>query len=67
MPIFFSLKGSTVLIKIMKYKMGFTVLILQYSCRKCAPNAFPPIFLACFLINCKMLVTRYTITKGSIG
>ena len=22
---------------------------------------------ACFLINCKILVTRYTITKGSIG
>ena len=44
MPIFFSSKGSTVLIKIMTKKLGSLYSFLRWSCRKCAPNAFSPIF-----------------------
>ena len=34
MPIFLSLKGSTVLIEIMKYKMGVNVLIFVVELQK---------------------------------
>ena len=44
MPFFFSLKGSTVLIKIMKKEMGDTVLVfavgLQKMCTKCISSEF---------------------------
>ena len=44
MPFFFSLKGSTVLIKIMKKEMGVTVLVfavgLQKMCTKCISSEF---------------------------
>ena len=43
-PILSSLKGRTVLIKIIKYKMGSPSSFLRWSCRKGAPNAFSPIF-----------------------
>ena len=44
MPIFFSSKGSTVRIKIMKYKMGVTVLVFAVELQKVRANAFSPIF-----------------------
>ena len=34
MPIVFSLKGSSILIKIMKYKMGVTVLVFVVELQK---------------------------------
>ena len=37
MPIFFSLKGNTVLIKIMKYKMGITILVFAVELQKMCP------------------------------
>ena len=44
MPIFFSLTGNTVLIKIMKHKMGVTILVFAVELQKCAPDACSPIF-----------------------
>ena len=44
MPIFFSLKGSTVLIEIMKYKMGVNVLIFAVELQKVHTKLVPSDF-----------------------